>query len=215
MELHENSVETLFLTVRTRNALLHCYLSQTAECLCQSQLCEQIARQSGCSVPHACPAVTHANTEKTSVPPKPLRHRPRPSSAVLDLWRPTLDRELFSHYSEVGSLCRRRRRPPHSLGQGWKTTQSRPCSVIETSVTRETQSVELHNTVRCQMTNRHLFTNSLLNLVVLSMIMSSLINIQSMCNMCYINPDGNNESLINRPHRLTDKFSSHNESSTR
>ncbi|XP_056900064.1 uncharacterized protein LOC130531904 isoform X4 [Takifugu flavidus] len=113
------------------------------------KLCEQIARQSGCSVPHACPAVTHANTEKTSVPHKPPRLRPRPSSAVLDLWRPTLDRELYSHYSEVGSLCRRRRRPPHSaphsLGQGWKTTQSRPCSVIETSVTRETQSMELHN----------------------------------------------------------------------
>ena len=149
---------------------MHCcsvMWGQIAEYLCQSQLCEQIARQSGCSVPHACPALTHANTEKTSVPHKRPRHRPRPSSAAFDSWRPTLDRELFSHYNEVGSLCRRRRRPPHSLGQGWKTTQSRPCSVIETSVTRETQSMELHNRVRCSMTNEHLFTNSLWNLAVI------------------------------------------------
>ncbi|KAE8286193.1 Rho guanine nucleotide exchange factor 9 [Larimichthys crocea] len=113
------------------------------------KLCEQIASQTCSSVRQPCPAMPHSSTEKTSVPHKPLRPRPRPASAVLDLWRPNPDRELYSHYSEVGSLCRRRRRPAPTMqlspGQRWKTARSRPCSVIETSVTRETQSSELHH----------------------------------------------------------------------
>ncbi|XP_041800531.1 uncharacterized protein LOC121611878 isoform X2 [Chelmon rostratus] len=113
------------------------------------KLCEQIASQTGCGVRQPCPAMPHSSTEKTSVPHKPLRPRPRPASAVLDLWRPNPDRDLYSHYSEVGSLCRRRRRHAptmqHSPGQRRMVTRSRPCSVIETSVTRETQSTELHH----------------------------------------------------------------------
>lgn len=141
----------------TRNALLHLYLGQTAEYLCQSQLCEQIASQTGCSVRQPGPAVAHSSTEKTSVPHKPLRTRPRPASAVLEPWKPNPDRDLYNHYSEVGSLCRRRCRPAptmqHSPGQRRMAARSRPCSVIETSVTRETQSTELHHRVRCQTTN--------------------------------------------------------------
>ncbi|XP_042274249.1 uncharacterized protein LOC121901505 isoform X2 [Thunnus maccoyii] len=113
------------------------------------KLCEQIASQTGCSVRQPGPAMPHSSTEKTSVPHKTLRHRPRPASAVLDLWRPNPERDLYSHYSEVGSLCRRRRRPAptmqHSPGQRRTAARSRPCSVIETSVTRETQSTELHH----------------------------------------------------------------------
>lgn len=145
--------ETFFSIPYTRNALLHLYLGQTAEYLCQSQLCEQIASQTGCSVRQPGPALPHSSTEKTSVPQKRLRPRPRPASAVLDLWRPNPDRDLDSHYSEVGSLSRRRRRPAttvqHSLGQRGMASRARPCSVIETSVTRETQSTELHHRVRC------------------------------------------------------------------
>nr|XP_046262484.1 uncharacterized protein LOC124068348 isoform X2 [Scatophagus argus] len=112
------------------------------------KLCEQIASQTSCSVRQPCLAMPHSSTEKTSVPHKPLRLRPRPASAVLDQWRPNPDRELYSHYSEVGSLCRRRRRPAptiqYSPGQRL-SRRSRPCSVIETSVTREAQSMELHH----------------------------------------------------------------------
>lgn len=155
--------ETFFLIPYTRNELLHLYLGQTAEYLCQSQLCEQIASQTGCSVRQPGPALPHSSTEKTSVPQKRLRPRPRPASAVLDLWRPNPDRDLDSHYSEVGSLSRRRRRPAttvqHSLGQRGMASRARPCSVIETSVTRETQSTELHHRVRCQ--HRHSCKNSL------------------------------------------------------
>ncbi|XP_070818192.1 uncharacterized protein [Chaetodon trifascialis] len=113
------------------------------------KLCEQIASQTGCGVRQPCPAMPHSSTEKTSVLHKPLRPRPRPASAVLDLWRPNADRDLYSHYSEVGSLCRRRRRHTPTVqpspGQRRMVTRSRPCSVIETSVTRETQSTELHH----------------------------------------------------------------------
>ncbi|XP_065814868.1 uncharacterized protein [Labrus bergylta] len=113
------------------------------------KLCEQIASKTGSSVRQPCPAGSHSSTEKTSVPQRPLRPRPRPASAVLDLWRPNPDRELYSHYSEVGSLCRRRRRPAttmqHSPGQRRTVARPRPCSVIETSVTREMQSMELHH----------------------------------------------------------------------
>ena len=141
----------------TRNALLHLYLGQIAEYLCQSQLCEQIANQTGCGVRQPCPAVPHSSTEKTSVPHKPPRRRPRPASAVLDLRRPDPDPELYDHYSEVGSLCRRRRRPAptmqHTPGQRRRAARSRPCSVIETSVTREMQSTELQHRVRCPITN--------------------------------------------------------------
>lgn len=151
------AIETSLLISCTRNALLHFYLGQTVEYLCQSQLCEQIASQTGCSVRHPCPAVPHSSTEKTSVPHKPLRLRPRPASAVMDLWRTNPERDFYSHYSEVGSLCRRRRRPApalqHSPGQRRTAARSRPCSVIETSVTRETQSMEPHHRVRCQMAN--------------------------------------------------------------
>ncbi|XP_074529660.1 spermatogenesis-associated protein 13 isoform X2 [Halichoeres trimaculatus] len=111
------------------------------------KLCEQIASQTGCSVRQQCSAGPHSSTEKTSVPTRPCRPRPRPASAVLDHWRPNLDRELYSHYSEVGSLCRRRRKaaPTMQLSPGYRRTaaRTRPCSVIETSVTRETQSTEL------------------------------------------------------------------------
>ncbi|XP_078025347.1 uncharacterized protein arhgef9a isoform X3 [Epinephelus lanceolatus] len=113
------------------------------------KLCEQIANQTGCGVRQPCSAMPHSSTEKTSVPHKPLRHRPRPASAVLDLWRPNPDRDLFHHYSEVGSLCRRRRRPAPTIQQSPRqrrtAARSRPCSVIETSVTREMQSTELHH----------------------------------------------------------------------
>ncbi|XP_071313355.1 spermatogenesis-associated protein 13 isoform X2 [Trachinotus anak] len=113
------------------------------------KLCEQIASQTGCSVRQPGSAMPHSSTEKTSVHHRPLRPRPRPASAVLDLWRPNADRDLYNHYSEVGSLCRRRRRPAPTMqlspGQRRVTARSRPCSVIETSVTRETQSAELHH----------------------------------------------------------------------
>ncbi|XP_026185729.1 spermatogenesis-associated protein 13 isoform X2 [Mastacembelus armatus] len=113
------------------------------------KLCEQIASQTGCGVRQPGPAVSHSSTEKTSVPHKPLRPRPRPASAVLDPWRPNADRDLYSHYSEVGSLCRRRRMPAptlqHSPGQRRRATRTRPCSVIESSVTRAMQSTELHH----------------------------------------------------------------------
>ncbi|XP_029296822.1 spermatogenesis-associated protein 13 isoform X2 [Cottoperca gobio] len=113
------------------------------------KLCEQIASQAGCGVRQPCPAVPHSSTEKTSVPHKPPRPRPRPASAILDLRRPNLDPDPYNHYSEVGSLCRRRRRPgpvmQHSPGQRRKAARSRPCSVIETSGTREMQSTELHH----------------------------------------------------------------------
>uniref|UniRef100_A0A3Q3J5G9 Rho guanine nucleotide exchange factor 9 n=1 Tax=Monopterus albus TaxID=43700 RepID=A0A3Q3J5G9_MONAL len=113
------------------------------------KLCEQIASQTGCSVRQPGPAVSHSSTEKTSVPHKPLQPRPRPASAVLDLWRSNPDRDLYNHYSEGGSLCWRRRRPAptmqHSPGQRRMAARSRPCSVIETSVTREPLSTELHH----------------------------------------------------------------------
>ncbi|XP_034399109.1 uncharacterized protein LOC117737330 isoform X4 [Cyclopterus lumpus] len=113
------------------------------------KLCEQIASQTGCGVRQPCPAGPDSNTEKTSVPHKPPRPRPRPASAALDLWRPSPDRDLCSHYSEVGSLCRWRRRPAPTMqqspGQRRLAARSRPCSVIETSVTREMQSTELHH----------------------------------------------------------------------
>ncbi|KAM4554937.1 spermatogenesis-associated protein 13 isoform 2-T3 [Odontesthes bonariensis] len=113
------------------------------------KLCEQIASQTGCSMRQQGPGMPHSSTEKTSVPRKRLRARPRPASAVLDLRRPIPDRELYTHYSEVGSLSRHRRRPAttvqHSPGQRRMATRSRPFSVIESSVTRETQSTELHH----------------------------------------------------------------------
>lgn len=139
---------------------MHCCTfiwAKLLEYLCQSQLCEQIASQTGCGVRQPCPAVPHSSTEKTSVPHRTSRPRLRPASAVLDLWRPNPDWDLYNHYSEVGSLCRRRRRPAptmqHSPGQRRTGARPRPCSVIETSVTRETQSTELHHRVRCHMTN--------------------------------------------------------------
>ncbi|XP_077387538.1 uncharacterized protein arhgef9a isoform X2 [Festucalex cinctus] len=113
------------------------------------KLCEQIASQTGCSVRLPGPALAHSNTEKTSVPQKLLRPRPRPASAVLDLRRPNPDRDLDNAYSEFGSLCRRRHRPnptvQHSLGLRWRPARPRPCSVIEASVTSTAQSTELHN----------------------------------------------------------------------
>lgn len=151
------AIETSLFISCTRNALLHFYLGQTVEYLCQSQLCEQIANQTGCGVRHPCPAVPHSSTEKTSVPHKPPRLRPRPVSAVVDQWRTNPDRDFCNHYSEVGSLCRRRRRPApslqHSPGQRWTAARTRPRSVIETSVTKETQSMEPRHRVRCQMAN--------------------------------------------------------------
>lgn len=146
--------------LHTRNALYAPFYSRAkcAECLCQSQLCEQIASQTGCSVRQPCPAVLHSCTEKTSVPYKAPRLRPRPASAVLDLRRPILERDLYSHYSEVGSLCRRRRRPAPTMqfspGPRRTAGRARPCSVIETGVTKETQSTELHHTVRHHVTNK-------------------------------------------------------------
>ncbi|XP_061581750.1 uncharacterized protein LOC133447213 isoform X2 [Cololabis saira] len=113
------------------------------------KLCEQIASQSGCSARQLGPAVPHSSTEKTSVPRRRLRPRPRPASAILDQRRPNPDRELFSHYSEVGSLPRRRCRPAsttqHSLGLGRTAARPRPCSVIESSVAREKHSMELYH----------------------------------------------------------------------
>lgn len=112
------------------------------------KLCEQIASKTGCSLRQPGQTVAQSSTEKTSVPHSRLLHRPRPASAVLDLWRPNPEREIYSHYSEVGSLPRLRRRPAattllHSPGQRRMAARSRPCSVIESSVTREIQSTEL------------------------------------------------------------------------
>ncbi|KAK5609834.1 hypothetical protein CRENBAI_019004 [Crenichthys baileyi] len=111
------------------------------------KLCEQIASKTGCSLRQPGQALPQTSTEKTSVPHRRLLHRPRPSSAVLDLWRPNPEREFYTHYSEVGSLPRLRRRPAaivlHSPGQRRMAARSRPCSVIESSFTRETQSTEL------------------------------------------------------------------------
>ncbi|KAK2849422.1 hypothetical protein Q5P01_009256 [Channa striata] len=113
------------------------------------KLCEQIASQTGSSVRQPGPAVPHSTTEKTSVRHKPLCSRPRPASANVDPWIPNPARDLYNHYSEVGSLCRRRcRQPPstqHFPGPRRTVARSRPFSVIETSVTRETQSAELHH----------------------------------------------------------------------
>ncbi|XP_077958196.1 uncharacterized protein LOC120818463 isoform X3 [Gasterosteus aculeatus] len=111
------------------------------------KLCEQIASQTGCGVRQPGPAGPDPSTEKTSVPHR--APRPRPASAVLDPWRPNPDRGLYSHYSEVGSLCRRRRRPAptmqHSPGQRQMAARARPFSVIETSATRAMQSTELQH----------------------------------------------------------------------
>ncbi|XP_055368170.1 uncharacterized protein LOC114864633 isoform X2 [Betta splendens] len=113
------------------------------------KLCEQIARQTGCSVRQPGPAGPHSSTERASVPHKPLHTRPRPASAVLEPWRLDPEQNPYHHYSDVGSLCRRRRRPApavqHSPGRRRVAARSRPCSVIEASVTRETQSTELHH----------------------------------------------------------------------
>ncbi|XP_061757717.1 uncharacterized protein LOC133553486 isoform X1 [Nerophis ophidion] len=113
------------------------------------KLCEQIANQTGSSVRLPGPALPLSSTEKTSVPQKLLRPRPRPASAVLDLQRPNPDQDLHNHYSEFGSLCWRKHRPnptmQHSPGLRWMTARPRPCSVIETSVCREMQSTELHH----------------------------------------------------------------------
>lgn len=112
------------------------------------KLCEQIANQTGSIVRHPCPTLAHSSTERTSVPHKPRGLRRRPASAILDLRSSGPDRDYYSHYSEVGSLCRRRRRPAPAMqlspGQRRMAARSRPCSVIETSVTRETQFTELH-----------------------------------------------------------------------
>ncbi|KAM9835304.1 uncharacterized protein LOC133151921 isoform X2 [Syngnathus typhle] len=113
------------------------------------KLCEQIASQTGCSVRLPGPALLHSNTEKTSVPQKPPHPRPRPASAVLDLWRPNPDRDLCNYYSEFGSLCRRRQQPNptmrHSLGLRRMPACPRPCSVIEATATSTMQSTELRN----------------------------------------------------------------------
>ncbi|XP_029917562.1 uncharacterized protein arhgef9a isoform X2 [Myripristis murdjan] len=116
------------------------------------KLCEQIAGgMTGCSVGQPNPAMFHSSSGKTPAPRKPPRTRPRPASAVLDLWRPVPERELYNQYTkqytEGGSLCRRRRRPAPTIhpGQRRMAAHSRPCSVIEASVTRETQSTELHH----------------------------------------------------------------------
>lgn len=147
--------QTFLLIPCTINALFNLQLRQNAEYLCQSQLCEQIASQAGGSVRQPCSAMAHSSTETTFVPHKPTR--PRPASAVLDLWRPNPDRDLCSHYSHVGSLSRQRAKPApsmqHASGQRRTAARSRPCSVIETGVAQETQSMELHHRVRCQTAN--------------------------------------------------------------
>ncbi|XP_038151933.1 uncharacterized protein LOC119790473 isoform X1 [Cyprinodon tularosa] len=105
------------------------------------KLCEQIASKTGGSMRQPGEAAPQSSTERTCAPHRRLLHRPRPSSAVLDLWRPNPERELYGHYSEVGSLPRLRRRPAAAVSR--MAARSRPCSVIESSVTRETQSTEL------------------------------------------------------------------------
>ncbi|KAM8847976.1 uncharacterized protein arhgef9a isoform 2-T2 [Synchiropus picturatus] len=111
------------------------------------KLCERIASQTVSSVRPSGPSAPRSSTEKTCVPQK--ARRPRPASVALDLRRPNPERDIYSLYQEFGSLCRRRRRPSPSMqftpGQRWTAARSRPCSVIETSVTRETQSSELHH----------------------------------------------------------------------
>ncbi|XP_056294964.1 spermatogenesis-associated protein 13 isoform X2 [Pseudoliparis swirei] len=104
------------------------------------KLCEQIAGQTGGGVRQPWPAGPDSNTEESSVPHKRPRPRPRPASAALEPHR-----DLCSRDSEqVGSPCRRRRRPSPSMQQspGQRRTAARrrrPRSVTETGVTRETQ----------------------------------------------------------------------------
>ncbi|XP_072295955.1 uncharacterized protein arhgef9a isoform X2 [Eucyclogobius newberryi] len=109
------------------------------------KLCEQIALQTSSSVRHLCPAAHHSSLDRSA---GPTRLRPRPASAVPDLRGPEATRDYYSHYSEVGSLCRRRRRPAPGVhlspGQKRAAARTRPCSVIETGVTRETQFTERH-----------------------------------------------------------------------
>uniref|UniRef100_A0AAV2ML97 Rho guanine nucleotide exchange factor 9 n=1 Tax=Knipowitschia caucasica TaxID=637954 RepID=A0AAV2ML97_KNICA len=108
------------------------------------KLCEQIALQTGISVRQPGPSVHHSSLDRSS---RLSRLRPRPASAILDQ-RPEEARDYYSHYAEVGSLCRRkgRRVPSMHLSPGQRgTARTRPCSVIETSVTRETQFFELHH----------------------------------------------------------------------
>ncbi|KAK0139373.1 hypothetical protein N1851_023912 [Merluccius polli] len=116
------------------------------------KLCEQIAvGQSGSGIDRSSPVQpTHCSAGKARARPKPAPHarpRPRPASALLDLWRPLpAERDLYPGYAEVGSLCRRRRRPAaFPAGQRMGTAgRSRPHSVIETTVAMEMQATELH-----------------------------------------------------------------------
>ncbi|CAL8262821.1 unnamed protein product [Lota lota] len=121
------------------------------------KLCEQIAvGQSASGIDRSSPIQpTHCSSWKARARPKPPHHarpRPRPASALLDLGRPPPpERDLYPGYAEVGSLCRRRRRPAAAMhayppGQRIRTAgHSRPHSVIETSVAMETQATELHH----------------------------------------------------------------------
>jgi len=140
-------VETFLPIPSTINAVLHLLSgSKLLECLCQSQLCEQIAGQTGGGVRQPWPAGPDSNTEESSVPHKRPRPRPRPASAALEPHRDLCSRDS----EEVGSPCRRRRRPSPSMQQspGQRRTAARrrrPRSVTETGVTRETQR---HHRVR-------------------------------------------------------------------
>ena len=129
--------------------------------MCPSQLCEQVAGGvTGCGAPWSGPAGVHCSSGKNSAsppgpPPRP-HSRPRPASVVLDpAWTSVPGRHhLYSQYVEGGSLCRRRRRPAPSsthLSPGQRRTAARlrPRSVIETSVTMETQATEHRLRVRC------------------------------------------------------------------
>uniref|UniRef100_A0A8C7L6R2 SH3 domain-containing protein n=1 Tax=Oncorhynchus kisutch TaxID=8019 RepID=A0A8C7L6R2_ONCKI len=90
---------------------------------------------------------------KTPAPPKPPRPRPRPASALVDLrvCSPFPEGCAFAVTQQAtgGSLCRHRRRPGpmmHLLPPGRRQAGSlaRPCSVIEPSVTLETDPAQSH-----------------------------------------------------------------------